>query len=279
MQLLTFFTEQNYAIHFATHAGASEKAVVLTDYGIAVQNILLNDPSFDVFIAELNPTVVLFDRFITEEQFGWRVAAACPNALRILDTEDLHFLRKARQLAIKENLPIEDANLHTETAMREIASIFRCDLSLLISEVEKELLIDTFKVPEAILMYVPFMIEPSISKEKEQLPRFSERTDFITIGNLLHAPNVDAVLQLKQVIWPQIRKKLPQANLRIFGAYAPQQIKELHNENEGFIIAGWAVDAMQVLAEARVSLAPLRFGAGFLAISRLSTSAIEPDIS
>jgi hypothetical protein len=40
---------------------------------------------------------VLFDRFMMEEQFGWRVAEKCPNALRILDTEDLHCLRLARQ--------------------------------------------------------------------------------------------------------------------------------------------------------------------------------------
>jgi hypothetical protein len=48
---------------------------------------------------ELNPSVVLFDRFMMEEQFGWRVN--CPNALRLLDTEDLHCLRVARQKAFK----------------------------------------------------------------------------------------------------------------------------------------------------------------------------------
>jgi hypothetical protein len=44
----------------------------------------------------LNPDIVVFDRYMTEEQFGWRVIKNCPKALRILDTEDLHFLRKAR---------------------------------------------------------------------------------------------------------------------------------------------------------------------------------------
>jgi hypothetical protein len=37
---------------------------------------------------------VLFDRYVTEEQFGWRVSENCPNALKIIDTEDLHFLEK-----------------------------------------------------------------------------------------------------------------------------------------------------------------------------------------
>ena len=54
--------------------------------------IELNNASFDVFVKELNPTIVLFDRFMMEEQFGWRVAENCPDAIRILDTEDLHCL-------------------------------------------------------------------------------------------------------------------------------------------------------------------------------------------
>jgi hypothetical protein len=41
-------------------------------------------------VKELNPAVVLFDRFMMEEQFGWRVSENCPDALRLLDTEDLH---------------------------------------------------------------------------------------------------------------------------------------------------------------------------------------------
>lgn len=262
MQLLAVFGAQEYAITFATTAGASEKAIALSDFGITVENIVLNDASFDTFIAELNPTIVLFDRFITEEQFGWRVSEHCPKALRVLDTEDLHFLRKARQLAVKENAPLKAANLHSETAIREIASIFRCDLSLIISEVEKELLEKTFEVPSRLLHYIPFLVTAISEEERKHLPSFNDRKNFVTVGNLLHAPNVDSVKQLKAHIWPQIRKQLPEAQLLVYGAYAPQQILELHNETEGFIIKGWAPDLSEVLKTARICLAPIRFGAG-----------------
>ena len=80
--------------------------------------------------------------FITEEQFGWRVAENCPDAIRLLDTEDLHFLRKARQEVVNKN---QELNLFSETAKREIASIYRCDVSLIISEFEMQLLQETFK--------------------------------------------------------------------------------------------------------------------------------------
>lgn len=262
MQLLDLFIEQAYTISFATTAGASEKAEDLSNYGITSESIELNDSSFDVFVSELNPAIVLFDRFITEEQFGWRVAEHCPRALRILDTEDLHFLRKARQLAVKDKMLVQEANLHSETAKREIASIFRCDFSLIISEVEKELLEKAFKVPKQLLHYLPFLVPPISEEDCKQLPKFGERAHFIAVGNLLHAPNVDSVKQLKKHIWPKIRKQLPQAQLLVYGAYAPQQILELHNETQGFLIMGWAPDIADVFRTARVCLAPLRFGAG-----------------
>ena len=75
-------------------------------------SIELNNSSFNDFVKKLKPTIVLFDRFLTEEQFGWRVAENCPKALRILDTEDLHFLRKVRHNQLKkgEKFTNEDKN-------------------------------------------------------------------------------------------------------------------------------------------------------------------------
>ena len=73
----------------------------------------------------------MFDRFMVEEQFGWRVAEQCPNALRILDTEDLHCLRKGREKAIKDQALFDKSYLFNDISKREIASIYRCDLSLL----------------------------------------------------------------------------------------------------------------------------------------------------
>ncbi|HBX56018.1 MAG TPA: glycosyltransferase, partial [Pseudomonas sp.] len=61
----------------------------------------LNCDSFDAMVAALQPDLVLFDRFFTEEQFAWRVERAWPNALRVLDTSDLHSLREARQQLLK----------------------------------------------------------------------------------------------------------------------------------------------------------------------------------
>ncbi len=259
MQLVKLFQEENYQITFASTAGISERTENLEAQHISLKNILLNDASFDEFIKELNPEIVVFDRYITEEQFGWRVSENCPNALKILDTEDLHFLRKAREEAIKKGREVSEANLFSETAKRELASILRCDVSLIISEFEMEMLQNTFKISSEILYYLPFLVENH--SEEKTIPSFEERQNFIAIGNLLHAPNVDSVLQLKE-LWPDIKKKLPNAELHIYGAYASQQILQLNNKKEGFIIKGWADDVENVMKDYRLQLSPLRFGAG-----------------
>jgi len=260
MQLISLFQEQDFEITFASTASVSEKSASLSELGITTKSIDLNNSNFDDFIIDLNPSIVLFDRYITEEQFGWRVAEQCPNALKILDTEDLHFLRKARQVTVKSGINVNKADLFTETAKREIASMYRCDLSLIISEVELEILQNTFKIDGSILHYLPFLVENG--SEKNSLPKFEERNHFITIGNLLHPPNVDSVLFLKKEIWPEIRKQFPNAELHIYGAYASQQILELHSNKEGFLIKGWAKEVSDVMRNAKVCLAPVRFGAG-----------------
>ena len=263
MQLISLFKAQGFSITFASPAQDSNFMVDLLEYKVDKKAIALNNSSFDLFINELNPSVVLFDRFMMEEQFGWRVAENCPNALRLLDTEDLHCLRLARQKAFKENRSFNTTDLFVEEiAKREIASILRCDLSLMISEFEMDLLEFTFKIDKALLYYLPFLLEPSLISEIQDSPTFEERKDFIFIGNFLHEPNWNAVQYLKETIWPLIKKRLPEAVLNIYGAYPSQKVLQLHNNKEGFLIMGRATDAQAVVKRARVVLAPLRFGAG-----------------
>jgi glycosyltransferase involved in cell wall biosynthesis len=262
MQLIEVFQTQNYQITFATACAKSDNAFDLTTIGINQVLIALNDSSFDVFIKELNPDIVLFDRFMIEEQFGWRVAEQCPNALRILDTEDLHSLRKGRQQAFKDKKSFDEEYLFNDIAKREIASIYRSDLSLIISEAEMQILKNNFKIDESILLYLPFMLDSILEEDINGLPKFEDRNHFIAIGNFLHKPNYNAVLYLKEIIWPLIRKQLPKANLKIYGAYASQKVNQLHNKKEGFLIKGFAEDVNEVMQQAKVCLAPIQFGAG-----------------
>lgn len=258
MQLISMFLHHEWDVVFASTASASPYMANLERRGIRCVDIALNSETFDTFIAALSPHAVLFDRFMVEEQFGWRVAAKCPDAIRILDTEDLHCLRHARHNAIKVNREFVMTDVFSEPiALREIASILRCDVSIIISEAEIVILKEQFNIDTALLMYIPLFADAP----KSPLPEFGSRADFVFIGNFYHEPNIDAVLYLKKVIWPLIRLRV-KAQLNIYGAYTPAKISSLQNSREGFVVHGRAPNADDVVSSARVMLAPLRFGAG-----------------
>lgn len=276
MQILESFLQQGWDITFSSPAGAGEHPADLAALGIRQVPIELNNSSFDAFISELAPDIVLFDQFMMEEQFGWRVEANCPHALRVLETSDLQCLRHARHQRLKDRLKAsDDANdfsdlfvpalreefelmAETDLAQREIAAIYRCDLSLMVSEVEIELLVEQFKVPRSLLHWCPLMVDEATTAPAG----FEQRAHFLSIGNFRHAPNWDSVLWMKTTIWPLIRAQLPGAQLHVYGAYTPPKATALHNVAQGFHVMNWAEDALQVMSAARVCLAPLRFGAG-----------------
>jgi len=259
MSILGLFKAQGWEVEFTTPAQESEHAINLEGEGISSKSITLNCDSFDAYIKTYQPDIVLFDRFMMEEQFGWRVEKNCPNALKILDTEDLQCLRNARHQAHKAGHDMTQEDLYSDIAKREIAAILRSDISLIISSYEMKLLIETFKVDTSLLHHLPFMVD--LAKCPETTKSFTQRQHFMTIGNFRHAPNWDVVLYLQQ-IWPLIRKKLPQSELHIYGSYPPPKATALHNPKTGFHIKGWAENAFEVMEASRICLAPIRFGAG-----------------
>jgi len=257
MQLIDLFQMQGYEVTFACTAQNFEFSEDLNRNQITAKTIELNSSTFDELVKELDPSVVVFDRFMMEEQFGWRVSENCPNALKILDTIDLHLLRNARQLAVKEQREFVSDDLFSDVAKREVASILRCDLALMVSEYEMEVLQKQFNISESLLHYLPLFAEriPAI-------PTFEERNGFVFIGNFLHEPNWDAVRFFHKEIWPAIHSKLPLAKMLIYGAYPTQKVLELNQPKMNFYIKGRAEDAFDVIQKAKVLLAPLRFGAG-----------------
>lgn len=262
MQLIQFFLESRCPISFVCSAMKTENSHDLVKLGIECHKIEVNNSDFDVLIQNIDPQIVLFDRFYTEEKFGWRISEVCPKAIKVLDTEDLHFLRHARQNAVKKKDSINLNYLINDITKREIASIYRCDISLIISSYEVELLQNTFHIAPSLLLYLPFMLERIDNSKFKSYPSYDNRNHFISIGNFRHEPNWNSVQLLNKIIWPLIRRKLPQAELHLYGSYATDKVIQLHDIKSGFIIKGRAISAEDVFPRAKVCLAPLQFGAG-----------------
>ena len=219
--------------------------------------------------------VVVFDRFLAEEAYSFRVREMCADALRVLDMQDCHALRRERARIVglessggsgdTSNVIERSINAKPEATdddfAREISSIFRSDLTLVCSSAELELLHAACGVPKEKLCLAPFF---ETIDTKSIITPFADRKDvFVSIGTFNHAPNVDGLRYLKKEIWPLIRGKLPNAEFHAFGATClPKHVDELNDAKNGFFVKGFCKDIGETLSTAKVLLAPLRFGAG-----------------
>ena len=223
--------------------------------------IPLNDWSLLERLKEWNPELVLFDRFILEEQYGAMVYEALPRALVLMETQDLHFVRRARERVREIGSPDAPDFYKTETAIRETASIERVDFSFVVSSFEERLLREEFGIGADQQAWVPFFYDPPVHSGLSS--DFSERDDFVWIGNFRHAPNADGLRWFRSKIWPGIRKVLKNAKLRVYGAYPSAEFMAWNqNPDSGIEVRGPVRNLADVFKDARVNLAPLRFGAG-----------------
>lgn len=262
IQLVSFFVDAGFQVIFASAASRSEYSFELNTMGVIERQIRLNDPGFDLFVADIKPGIVVFDRFVTEEQYGWRVASICPRTIRVLDTEDLHCLREARKCTTGNGKEMPADAIFNHLAKREIASILRSDLSLIISAAEMTVLTNQFRIDPSLLYELPFLENGLSCALQRRWKSFEQREGFVFIGNFLHEPNWHTVKVLKTEIWPVLRTVLPGIKLHIYGAYCSQKVNELHQPKESFLVHGRTPDAQQALESHRVLLAPIRFGAG-----------------
>jgi hypothetical protein len=205
-------------------------------------------------LQELQPTLVLFDRFILEEQFGAEVYATCPRATTWLETQDLHSLRKLRQSGVE-----------ADTSLRELASIRRVDHAFVVSSFEYELVTSEWEVPREQVTWLPLLPDTALSGEfpkAEALKPWSDRQGFCFVGNFRHAPNLDGLRWFRGEVWPRLRIRFPSAQVHLYGAYPPEEVMSWNKPHDGFRVHGPCDSVAHVFASARVNLAPLRFGAG-----------------
>ena len=234
------------------------------DYGAECLQLPLNRSEVRDELKRLQPEVVMFDRFLLEEQFGHFVYEECKQALVLLETVDLHFVRRARE-SVRENFlktdPFPTELYRTDTAIRETASIQRVDYSYVVSSFEEDLLLQEFGIGLDKVQWVPFLYDPIFHPESFKKP-FADRKNFSWVGNFRHAPNMDGLRWFLNSIWPKVRAKLPDAKIHVYGAYPTTEAMGWTNPSKGIVSHGPAKHLDEVFKDARVNLAPLRFGAG-----------------
>lgn len=205
--------------------------------------------------------LVILTRAMTAHGAFKLVKRYCPKAKIIFNTVDVHYLRLERQAALIGSEDIaKEAKLVREI---ELNLMCACDTSIIISEAEAELLRQEH--PGLRLTVMPYMREIPGCKNP-----FSVRKDIIFIGGFEHAPNIDAVDYFVQDIWPLVRSALPDARFLIIGSKMPDAIKCL-DHHPGIEVVGYVKDLSEYFDHCKLSVIPLRYGAGIK--GKIGTSA------
>lgn len=189
------------------------------------------------------------------------VAERCINLLRkhartapiLFNPADLHYLREERGAELKESA----ATLASarDTKRRELAVIRAADCTILCSTAEMTIV--ARELPNSFLYYFPWLIKA----ETLSRPSFAEREGFMFLGGFGHPPNEDAVEYFVQNVMPFVRELIPGVRFYVYGSHMPDSIRAL--EAPDIIICGFAAELGPVFDRHRISIAPLRYGAGF----------------
>ena len=174
-----------------------------------------------------------------------------PRSRIIFDTVDLHFVRTEREAQITSDSETREKARQKEQLEYDL--IDQADETWVVSNVEQKLLREAR--PHKSVEIVSTIAEVPGSKTP-----FALRRDCLFIGGFQHTPNIDAVLFFVQKIYPLVSEHLPDAKFYIIGDKAPPEIVALATER--IVIAGWQRDIRPFFDSAKLSVAPLRFGAG-----------------
>jgi O-antigen biosynthesis protein len=180
-----------------------------------------------------------------------RIRRVNPNVRIIFDMVDTHFVRLRREYEISGTKSLLTEAERYRKLERKLAQ--SSDLVWCASVEDKQAM--EHEATESKIEVVPTIHELCDSGKS-----FDERHDLLFIGNLAHRPNEDAVLFFLREVYPLVRKILPNIGLDIIGDFGSDAIKAY--DSEDVRVRGYVPDVEPYLQNARVFIAPLRFGAG-----------------
>lgn len=195
--------------------------------------------------------LVILSRHYVAASFAGLVRLHAPQARLAFDTVDLHYLREERAAALTGQAEL--ARQAAATRRQELALMRECDLSFVVSPVEQELL--RREVPEARVEVLSNVHEVHGCRRP-----FAARRDLLFVGGFQHPPNTDAVLWFVREVLPLVHAREPAIVFHVIGSKVPEEIRALAGER--VVVHGYVEDLDPWMDGCRVSVAPLRYGAG-----------------
>ena len=196
---------------------------------------------------------VITSRLYTSAKNIFDIKRHCPHARLIYDTVDLHFLRETREAELSGSTQAQQKAM--ETRRLEMSLMDLADITLVVSPYEQTLLAE--ERPDLDIRVVS-----NIHTLHEMGGGFAERKDILFIGGFEHPPNADAVKWFISEIFPIVREKVPDMQFHIIGSKPTKDILALADQQSGIKVHGFVEDVTPLFDSVRMSVAPLRYGAG-----------------
>ncbi len=212
---------------------------------------------------------VMVSRHYVASEFIPLIRAHAPQARLIFDTVDLHYLRERRGAEVAGDAAL--ARAAERTRALELGVIAKCDATLVVSEVERELL--RTDAPSAQVE-----ILSNLHRVAGAGKPFADRHDLVFVGGFRHPPNVDAVRWFVREAFPRIRERLPDVQFHCIGSHTPPDIQALAAV-PGVIVHGHVADIDPYMDGCRIAVAPLRYGAGVKGKVNLSMAHGQPVVA
>ncbi|QEC46876.1 glycosyltransferase [Baekduia soli] len=265
-RLLELLVADGHRVHLLARLGVGQEpaALALERLGIETvradpqrlpeaQRAQVDAPAVDVpgLLRRLRPDVVWMSFHDVAEAYLPLVRRHAPGARVIVDTVDVHFVREARAAALSGRPADHERAAHTRA--REAATYAAADALVAVSADDGAALAE-------LAPGVPVHVIATIHAAEEPGPAFDARHGVVFVGNFRHAPNVDAVVHFVTTSWPLVRDALPGARLTLVGTAPPAEVQALAGPDVA--VTGWVPETRPHLDAARVSVAPLRYGAG-----------------
>ena len=265
-QILKLLKQMNFHITFLARNGSLENRYrpIMEEMGIevyagdavAMKQVVPDvqgEPvvQYDLLFKERHFEFALIEFWDVAEYYLPLIRERSPRTQIIVDTVDIHFLREIREADLKNSSDLKNTALRNK--QREIAVYRRADRVWVVTEKDREAI---GKLVEG----VPIDIVPNVHKRMEVDKRYEETSGLLFIGNFNHPPNRDAVGFFCKEILPLIRKEIPDLKLYVVGNNPTDDVKALASGQ--VIVTGYLRDLSPLLRKARISVNPLRFGAG-----------------
>jgi len=197
---------------------------------------------FDMIFLERGPVATKYVDIIKK---------AAPNVPVFFDTHDLHYLRVGRQAEVEKSATLLSESKSLKVMEYDVMQ--QSDCTIVVSEFESRIVSE--EAPNVRTEILPLFMET----EPLFMP-FEERVGMLFIGGFRHQPNGDAVHHFVEEIWPRIKEEIPHAVFHIIGPDVTPDITALASDD--ILIEGFVSDLRPLFSKCRLSVAPLRFGAG-----------------